>query len=706
MTGKRKIFDTTAVGVVCCFAAALFGCIFSIQFFGRQASCQQAEEKYGSYQLIIHDLSFENANEIAEDFLLSEYEIFSQLIYQQENTVSRTIYARAPYCSLSGSYLLAGHFPDNPKEVLIDAQIAAKNGETYSSFVGKKIMILGEEYTVSGVTKETDFIADIPANTYIFPASPDAPDEAFSIVLRSNLRNPALLALYLSVKYDIPINIITYNQNVLMGAGLNAWHFPTSAPRFCESAILLFALLLFSTVIAVVAGRANGAKKPGRILLISMLPFVIGMLAGLLVPFVVFSIKISGILYFLFCALVIYTAAAVLYAMQLGLAALLKKMADRQRRVNATLLVCCACVVICSSIYCMTDFFPNAASRAAEAGYSYRLEMTYPVQDDTTALQSRIQKKILDENDLFEADELKFIYESFDLPKEKLSVSYQRYFSVLSTDNGTQLSNPSSQNVRALGVLLTAEEKTLRAFCGANGAQAPLAEGECAVVRQMGGNKDYGFLFDISAGDTIGLYVDNLKAMPGFPGMEQMTVKTTYDSISVYSDLLMYMPAVFVNGKTFEQSAENTDVYQVILLRKAAEAQQVNTYLSDIAGISYMNLLQEAQIIQGETIIFSLQTGALLLITVLLVCVLWRKKVDKTEGKKDGIWMILFLLFIFLLTLSCTYLLYLLHSKGNIAIPYQYPWDAYLIVCLLLIVIRLWRSRRQANKIKDNGEEI
>ena len=105
----------------------------------------------------------------------------------------------------------------------------------------------------------------------------------------------------------------------------------------------------------------------------------------------------------------------------------------------------------------------------------------------------------------------------------------------------------------------------------------------------------------------------------------------------------MYMPAVFVNGKTFEQSAENTDVYQVILLRKAAEAQQVNTYLSDIAGISYMNLLQEAQIIQGETIIFSLQTGALLLITVLLVCVLWRKKVDKTEGKKDGIWMILFL---------------------------------------------------------------
>ena len=163
-------------------------------------------------------------------------------------------------------------------------------------------------------------------------------------------------------------------------------------------------------------------------------------------------------------------------------------------------------------------------------------------------------------------------------------------------------------------------------FCGANGAQAPIEEGECAVVRQMGGNKDYGFLFDISAGDTIGLYVDNLKAMPGIPGMEQMTVKTTYDSISVYSDLLMYMPAVFVNGKTFEQSAENTDVYQVILLHKTAEAQQVNAYLSDIAGISYMNLLQEAQIIQGETIIFSLQTGALLLITVLLVCVLWRKK--------------------------------------------------------------------------------
>ena len=166
------------------------------------------------------------------------------------------------------------------------------------------------------------------------------------------------------------------------------------------------------------------------------------------------------------------------------------------------------------------------------------------------------------------------------------------------------------------------------------------------------------------------------------------------------------MPAVFVNGKTFEQSAENTDVYQVILLRKAAEAQQVNAYLSDIAGISYMNLLQEAQIIQGETIIFSLQTGALLLITVLLVCVLWRKKVDKTEGKKDGIWMILFLLFTFLLTLSCTYLLYLLHSKGNITIPYEYPWNAYLMVCLLLIIIRLWRSRRQANPMKDNGEEI
>lgn len=224
---------------------------------------------YGDYQIIINNISLETAEKVLNEDAM-DGEIFIQLLSQKGNTINRMIWTSKNFFDFGKNQLLAGNFPNNSNEVLIDIEAAKNFGTYYYNAIGKNIEIEGKTYNISGLITKDNFVwSSNPTAIYMFNINCwdeysrfyDASDTFSLIIKSSKLSIPMLLKVKLCVKYHIDPLMIEYNESLLEALQITGLFIPNGIDNILETILLIFSVICFIYLLFILLSNKDKENK-------------------------------------------------------------------------------------------------------------------------------------------------------------------------------------------------------------------------------------------------------------------------------------------------------------------------------------------------------------------------------------------------------------------------------------------------------------
>lgn len=115
-----------------------------------KGSASTAQNKCGRYQIIVYDVEKDIVNDILNNRLFDEAEVFVQTYTNSDNGIINSIHTTPSYFALSMNKILAVKFPESENEAMVDENDACKFGKTFLDSVQKKIVINDEFSNLCG----------------------------------------------------------------------------------------------------------------------------------------------------------------------------------------------------------------------------------------------------------------------------------------------------------------------------------------------------------------------------------------------------------------------------------------------------------------------------------------------------------------------------------------------------------------------------